>query len=225
MERAHAHVVSRSHLSSPSQEDLRRTFRAQGGMTRKGQRPSSASSVGIAGHISSRDAEVNEFARMRHAGTGGARLSGVPLDINGRQISQREVERAQGVPPGWTAAGRGHINNLALGFVHGGKQFPWIEDRHNMEEVRERLTEVARSAAATLNSSGGRGSGGLDDTTVSLPPSLVELPLEKEEADRVEKALNGVHQSYFPVSRLWDLRDDNRLMSGTRVPLPAGPPY
>jgi hypothetical protein len=53
----------------------------------------------------------------------------------------------------------------------------------------------------------------------------VELPLEKEEADRVEKALNGVHQSYFPVSRLWDLRDDNRLMSGTRVPLPAGPPY
>lgn len=177
-------------------------------------RPASAHSVGIHGQISmdaSRpESGINEYERMRQSGAP-RRVANVPVDANGRPVSQREVERSAGVPDGWTAAGRCHISNAQIGFVHGGKEFPWVVERASLGEVRQRLSEAARSAASTLGSTS---ESSLNQS--AKPPaglaSLQELPHEKERSDRVEKALGGVHQSYFPVSRLWDLRDDNRLM-------------
>ena len=43
--------------------------------------------------------------------------------------------------------------------------------------------------------------------------SFKELPAETEVAAEVENALDAVYQSYFPVSRLWLLRDEGRLMT------------
>eukprot|EP01048_Picozoa_sp_COSAG05_P002088 COSAG05_NODE_78_length_21399_cov_26.298216_2_plen_321_part_00 len=202
-------------MDTPSQEELRRLFRAQGGMSgRKAVRPASADTVGIHGQISvdaSRpESTVNEYERMRRT-RANKRATNIPLDANGRPISQREVERSAGVPDGWTAAGRCHIHNGRIGFINGGKIFPWVAERANLGEVRERLSEASRNVASTIS---GVGESGMNSAT--KPPtglaSLQELPHEKERSDRVEKTLCGVHQSYFPVSRLWDLRDDNRLM-------------
>jgi hypothetical protein len=146
-----------------------------------------------------------------------------PLDASGRQVSQREAERTEGVPEGWTDVGRCHIHNRQIGVVHGGKKFPWEQDRSTLVQTMERLTEAANATAQTLRSgassaslpAANRSEGGAPDGGVPGPPPaapVMELPHQKEMAERVEKILAGVHASYFPLSRMWDLRDDNRLM-------------
>ena len=214
---------------SLSTEDVRQRLRSQGGQTRAAARPSSATAMGVGPGVGQRGtttrggppgvaaAHAEQFVRMKRS-----TRSSRPHSADSRLSLAQQAELAQAQAEGWTVSERMHIKNDAIGFIRDGRRFPWQEDRAANNHLKEISPHLAtHSSFQELPADEG-------------PLPLLSSPAQPEQpahawravgaahANRVEKALDVVYASYFPVSRQWDLRteggtDGGRLMSEVDV--------
>lgn len=185
-------LLEQSLRDSPSTEDLRHRMRVRNGECKKPSRPASAGNLGVGPRVGHRGARAEDLPVCAMFSQEFERMkqnlpSSRPVSAFARTPEKQKAANLA-ESEGYTVTDRLHIRNDKIGFIQDGQRFPWQEDRAQMANVR------ALPMAQKLS-------------------SFKELPAEAEIAAEVETALDGVYQSYFPVSRLWALRDEGRLMT------------
>ncbi len=185
-------LLEQSLRDSPSTADLRYRMRMRNGESKKTARPSSAGDLGVGPRVGHRGASAEDLPVCAMFSQEFVRMKqnlpfSRPVSAYARTPEQQKAATLA-ESEGYTVTDRLHIRNDKIGFIQDGQRFPWQESRAQMANVR------ALPMAQKLS-------------------SFKELPAEEELATEVETALDGVYQSYFPVSRLWTLRDEGRLMT------------
>jgi len=175
-----------------SANDLRHRLRRQGGQSKQAARPASAGSLGVGPEVGHRGVGTEELPVCAMFSQEFVRMKqAVPFSRpTSAYVRTPEQQKAAALAEseGYTVTERLDIRNDKIGFIQEGQRFPWQESRAQMANVR------ALPMAQSLS-------------------SFKELPAEAEVAAEVETALEHVAGSYFPVSRLWSLRNEGRLMT------------